>query len=562
MDTLKKIKAKETELKPLHDRMDEDKDIVYLESFSLTNFRGQVLSDVINVTLNYPTSYAQSIINDLLGAKYQIYVTGNIGERIIRKIERFIDDVDIQADEGLAKRGMPSLLEWLCNHVCIRGPVGVKSLSKVEKGLYKVYRLPVDMRYSCWQFGEDGLIWASSQYWRNAEIVNMEYPKANATGDKIGVIDYWDDKVNEVWVDSQKVLDQENPYGKVPFVMTFPAVGFMLRDKEYLEHDAESLFFMNRKLYDELNRAVSIEQTLGMDILIPPYEQETDDFGAEPDDVPKSGQTMKVKKGERHIPVPRGDIKQSTLAADQKISAAVQMGSINNNELGNVDLDRTAAWIGKQLDIREKIVKPRKNAILTCRNMLAKMSVAQYKTLSKSDIELKVGGTGRKNIYKASDFPDVEEFNVEFRAMMKSKTQEITNITLANAATGILPQKTILRDILLDEDPESTLRQIKIEESRAADPAIDLFDMALRCAEEAEELVKTDSDKADAKKIESMMLTERCVFLLKQRSTPQQPMPPSPPQKSMVREQTPNTGSRSMALLAMPGLQKNIPSGV
>ena len=89
-----------------------------------------------------------------------------------------------------------------------------------------------------------------------------------------------------------------------------------------------------------------------------------------------------------------------------------------------------------------------------------------------------------------------------------------------DSAYNKLPLKYNLEHILQVEDPDSVMRALELEEAKRADPAIGLFEMAVRSAEEAEDL--EDEQLKDIKKIESKMLTERGVAVIRERKAPQQ----------------------------------------
>ncbi|MBA7610203.1 hypothetical protein ES703_17409 [subsurface metagenome] len=106
--------------------------------------------------------------------------------------------------------------------------------------------------------------------------------------------------------------------------------------------------------------------------------------------------------------------------------------------------------------------------------------------------------------------------------MSQSKKQEIVNLAMFTAARGELPLEVRLKDILKADDPDGIMRKLDIEAAKRADPAIGLFEMAIRYAEEAEDL---EGDDAEAKKIQSMMLTERGCAIIRQRTQQPEPLP-------------------------------------
>ena len=526
MDTLDIIEKKVEELQPLYGRMDKTRDLAYLTPYQLKNFAGTPVEKVINVTTNWPAIFADAIIADLMGATWQTVIEseGKLSDKQKHTIENFIDDNLAQADEQLALKDFPELFAWLCNHVCIRGYIGVRWITQFVKDKYVIDCLPVDMRYTPFEYGNDGLNWVAHISTRSKARILSQYGIEIAEDD-IEVTDFWDSEKNEVWLgtDMAPKFPRPHRFGKPPFVIAKPPAGFFLRDKGYIEHEAEDLFYLNRGLYDERSRQMSIEQTLAMDVLFPPYEQETDEPGTPADKPPKTGETTKVKKGEKHVLLQRGDLTNAFRTGHADIQRDLQMGGVNDIDLGNVSQTVSGVWITEQSEIRNKLIKPRLKALVSMRQQLARMMIDQYiKVSEKGGGETLIGDTGRKRKYAASQLGDPDNYAISYELMSQSKKQEIVNLAMFEAARGELPLKVRLTDILKADDPDGIMRELGIEEARRADPAIGLFEMAIRYAEEAETLQGAD---ADAKKIQSMMLTERGCAIIKQRTQVQEPLP-------------------------------------
>ncbi len=337
LTTLEIVKNKVTELQPLYNRMDKTRKLVYLTDYKLTQFDGETpIEKVINVTTNWPAIFANAIISDLMGAVWQTVIEsdGKLSDKQKHQIETFIEDNLAQADEQLGRRGMADLFTWLCNHVCIRSLIGARWVSQFDEGEYKIDCLPVDMRWTPFEYGNDGLNWVAPTTFRSRALIKAQYGIDVGT-DETEVVDWWDCEKKELWIAEELVKTQKNPFGEPPFVIEIPSSGFMLRDKGYIEHEAEDLFFLNRGLYDERSRQMSIEQTLGMDVLFPPYEQEADEAG-KGDKPPKTGETLKVKTGERHQLLPRGDLTNAFRTGRADIQRDLQMGGVNDIDLGTV----------------------------------------------------------------------------------------------------------------------------------------------------------------------------------------------------------------------------------
>jgi hypothetical protein len=557
MDTNAIIESRKMELADLYARMDVTKTYLDDTKYILKNYNDKTVDNVISVTMNVPKVFANNIISDLQEATKQIVVNG-LSDKQNHIIEQFGDYAFAQADENLAHSTGEGggLWGWLCKHVCVRSLIGARWTTTFDQGKYNIKVLPVDMRWCPFVFGSDGLSWAANLTFRNASEIQAEYRDRpgvdngkleSLTGTNIEVRDYWDAQKNEIWVSGDMLLSQPNPYGSPPFVIILPSVGWGFRDQGYLKYEAEDIFYLIRDLIDELNRSVSIEQSLGMDILNPGMEQESSDGDLEADPTPKTGEILKVKKGERHTPVPRGDMNRASLTAREDIIKAIQQGSYNDIDLGNVNQTVSAVWITQQTSIRKKFENPRLQALAMFHQLSHRLIIHQAtRMIPSKTLKIAVGRTGNRQTFNIQGFGSSDNYSIEYLYMTSSKTQEIANLVMAESARGLLPLSVILRDILLAEDPDGILRELEIEQARQADPAIGLFEMALRYAEEA---INLEGDEADAKKIQSMMLTERGCCIIKQRMNPLEPPVPMQeivPQSAGNRALLPLIGGNNM----------------
>ncbi|GAH19145.1 unnamed protein product, partial [marine sediment metagenome] len=232
------------------------------------------------------------------------------------------------------------------------------------------------------------------------------------------------------------------------------------------------------------------------------------------------------KKGEKHILLERGDLNQAFRVARAEGNRDLQMGGVNDIDLGNVSQTVSAVWITEQSEIRNKLIMPRLKALSSFRQQLGRMMIKQYKIISekakKAPSEILIGVPGRKRKYTVQQLGDPDTYTIRNELMSQSKKQEIVNLAMFSASRGDLPLELRLKDILKADDPDGIMRQLDIEEAKRADPAIGLFEMAIRYAEEAEELEGAD---AEAKKIQSMMLTERGCAIIRQRTQVPEALP-------------------------------------
>lgn len=535
MDVLKKINSRVFQLSDLYTRMDVTRDQVYNKPYQLKGFDGLPMDNIVNITLPYPSIMANTIINDLMEARRQTVIEGDLSNRSKNRVEPFLDDVRAQADEGLRQRGLPKLFDWWCNHVCVRSFIGVRWISQIIDGVYTVDCLPVDMRWTPFQYGKNGLDWVCHITYRNKGDVESEYPdlKNPPKGElDIEVMDYWDKNDNIIFIDGVEAKKSHNPFGYPPFVISSPATGFMLRDQGYMAHESEDILYLLKDIFSELNRSMSIEQTLGMESIRPPYQKpiKPENWDAKPPPAPpKTGQAQKVKEGEEWKLVPRADLNQAFMTGRVDLLKIQQMGGVNDIDLGNVSQTVSAVWITAQTSIRRKFSNPRLACIAEAEAMLARMIIDQI-IQGGISVEALVGRIGRKRKYVVADLGNPDNYTITYSLMTHSRTEEISNLAQYEAAGG-LPTRWKLEHILKVENPEAIMREMAIEEARQADPAIGLFEIALQLADEANQLA--DSIEADSKKIQSKMLTEQCVAIIKQRQMPQ-PLPteqvaPAPP---------------------------------
>jgi len=552
--TLEIVEARATELKPLYDRMDITKNLVYHTPYVMKDFDGETpVDNVINVTTNWPGVYANAIISDLMDSIWQTVIesTGKLSDKQKHDIEAFIDDNLAQADEQLEGQGMPDLFTWLCNHVCIRSLIGARWLTKFEKdGTYKVEALPVDMRWVPFEFGKNGLNWVAPKSYRSAAKILNQYGFDPGKEDNL-VVDFWDGEKNEVWIEDKMApkWPKKHNFGEPPFVIVVPATGFMLRDQGWIEHEAEDLLFLSRHLYEARSQQVSIEQTLALECLRPGVEQEMGEGGTNKADKPAgTGEFGKVKKGELHKLVPRGDISNAFRAGRADVQNMIEMGGPLLPRA--YTQPPSAVEVQAEIELLKKWYYPRLKALSTFRKQLSRLMIDQYikvaEKVKKGSSEIEIGAAGRKRKYTPQQLGDPGSYSINNQLMSQSKKQEIVNLAMFTATEGQLPLIMRLKDILKAEDPDGIMRALEIQKGKDAEPALGLLEEAYRYAQEAEELEGIEADK---RKLESMMLTERCCVAIRQQQLAGQ----EPPQAEKGPEAKGGDLSKIMSLMGRGG---------
>ncbi len=541
LTSLEITKNRMTQLKPLHDRMDKTRDRVYNTPYEMPDLGDPTkpMGGVINVTMPFGAIIANTVINDLMTSFRQTIVEGSISAKTQKLIEGYIDDNREEADEDLVNSDWhASLFEIWCNHVCIRSYIGVRWVSQIVDGKYVIDAMPVDMRYCPWEYGNGVLNYAAPISFRTRAELEVKYAQIikdksiSLTGKStqlFEVRDYWDSEKKELWINDVLALKQKNPLGEVPFVISAPATGFMLRDKHYIEHDAEDILYLIRGVLDEMNRTASIEQTKGAETIRPPYV----DLREKPDggpakQPPKTGQTKQKKVGEPWELLKTPDINTAFLTGRADLAKVIQMGGVNDIDLGNVSQTVSAVWITAQAGIRKKFSGPRLKAITQGDQQLARMMIRQTQNaveLESGSPEILVGGAGRQRPYTADKLGDPKQYSIRIELRSQSKTEEIANLVQFESAPD-LPYEWRLEHILGANDPKGIIRMKANEDSLELDPAQKFADLGLKLAREAEE--SQDEQEKDVLNLRSMMNIERAVAILKQRLQPA-PLPEEEP---------------------------------
>ncbi|KKN76914.1 hypothetical protein LCGC14_0365650 [marine sediment metagenome] len=526
MDTMTLVDNRIKAMSDINDRMDETSKFLHWDDtpYKLVKPDGKtLLTDAISVTPNMPKVFVHSVVADLMSGKWQTVVEGSISGRQSHIIETFADDNLIQADEYMLKRyGIPSLFGWLCNHVCVRWAIGVRWISQVIDGEYKIDCLPVDMRWTPFERGEEGLWWVCPQIFMSGSAIKRKYPDVNISeGDdkKYEVRDFWDGEKNELWIEGKKVegRQEKNPFGHPPFVIVIPASGFMLRDEGYLKHEGEDILFLNAGLYTELARSLSLEQTSGYAGLYPAYEQERINFDGRPSEpVPELDESVAVREGERHLPVPRGDINKAGQTARVDLQTMIENGGPITPRQYNTP--PSAILLAGETEMISRLQNSRKQALGIFRSQLVDMMIAQFIKVGKG--EVLIGKQGKKTKYSPSKLGNPDEYTVNYQLTVKSRRQEIANLAEFTAAYGKLPLKWNLTNILMVDDPDGIIGELDIEKWKDADPSIGMFEGAMKYAGAAEDM--EDGAEKDFKNWESMMLVDEGVRIVKQRMQPQQ----------------------------------------
>jgi len=342
-DYKKLIEDKKTERSLLHARMDDDKALVELNKYVLEDVNGKAVPNSISVTLPDLAIFAANVESSLGGATEQVVVETNDKNLDTAYIEDFVKASFASANSRLVRSGRFLLNPFFDQQMCRRGGGLDRVLFRFEEKSGKLITdiVPWDRRFAFYKMGQDGFDWAAYETTRRLDAVKALYPKAEVVGEddkEATVWDIYDKDHNEIWFDEQLVFEQKHPYGYVPVVVQLVPMGSMMADKDSVANQGESIFFLIRDLVPELNRLISIIQSLNMkaldNALLWKSEAGTEATPPKHSKLTKPGSVTSADIGGGAEPVNYGELKRSAYLLHSMIETRIQRGGVSNLDLG------------------------------------------------------------------------------------------------------------------------------------------------------------------------------------------------------------------------------------
>lgn len=542
LNTLDMIKNREKELKPLYDRMDEDERRILSDDnpyrMTYLNDPTKVVDGVVNVTMNYASTTIDDLATLILNATMQTVIEGFKNKRELnakekKVVESYLDLNYEIADDFLTRRGEQKLMSWVARHICERGWIVSRYKAFIDTdGTYIPDLENWDARYAAHEYGGRDLSWASYRSWRSGLDIRKDYPEAPVSEDakNIEVVTFFDDTVQEVWIDGIEIdpqtrqmtgkkaypEDRKHNFGYVPVVIQACPTGPMYRGRDYIKHEGESAIWLDRMLFEELNRVVSIEQTMGMLAIKAGYtiEKQLGDPKIEYPNIP--GQVQPIPVGRKLELVEQPDFNVGARQGRADILDALKQGG-RNIDVGNITQSFSAVAIAAIEELRRKALIPRLDGVSMYKQQLSAKMIKQHLfLLGKKKFNGELSLPGKSRTFSKEDLNG--DYSIRYKMMSKSKEVEIANLAIANAAVSIgIPKKVWVRDILMAQNPEEILAQMDNEKAEAADPVIAMIRMAHSMIDEAVEL---SEETKEAKLIEAYMLGKQAVMILTQRQNP------------------------------------------
>lgn len=463
------VKEKEGELSDLYKRMDNDKDLLHLKRYVMTDAKGRSIPDIVSITLNRPAVFAANVISALASTSEQRTVETEDKNLDVDYIEDFQKAAMRSANDRLQMQGRLHLNPFFDEQACIRGRGCARVLFRIgEEGLLIPDITPWDTRYVTYDMGEGGLKWAAYKTKRTKDMIEMEYDIV-ILEKAADVIDVWDEEHNEVWIAGKLEFQQPHTFGFTPVVYQIVPLGSMLADEDSLAHQGESIFFLIRHVIPELNRLASIMQTLNLKSVKPPMKVKVKGGKKveDPDALTAMASATSIEPEEDIAPIDFGDAQRSAQLAYGMLDKAMQEGSLSSFDLGTFTQPMSAIALIEIGEGRDQIFLPRLKTKAWLNEALTEMFTQQVIMLGGT---IELGTRGQKRQFQVSKLD--AEYETTYQYFVKSPKIDAGRYSLAAAAGNLISEKTKRETILQLEDPEGEERQLKYEEAELLSPAI------------------------------------------------------------------------------------------
>lgn len=457
------VQEKEKDLSRLYARMDADRSMVYLDPYIMKDKTGREVTGIIKVTLNKPAVFAANVIAALTAAVEQIEVQSESRSFDTVTVEEFQRAVWKQANGLLMVKDMPDLDSFAVSQLCLRGRVAALCACHYgegeESGIFKPDIVPWDTRHVAFDWGGKGLEWASYRMLKGKRLIEREYNKV-IKDRSASVLDVWFEDHNEVWLDKEKIFEQEHPYGEVPVVVSVVPLGYgnSLMDENRVAFEGESIFFMIRSIVPELNRLASIMQTINMHAVKTSYTylNEGGKVGTPPnyEEMAAPGAITPIGLNERLDPLVVQDIQRSALQLYGMLEKAEEQGSLSAIDLGTLQFELSAIALIQLGEGRDQVFQPRLSAKAMFKDRLARMFTRQIIALGGS---VDVGMEGHKRSFATEKLKG--EYTTTYKYYPKSPKIDMARMSLAQIAREFYDEDTIRADVLQVEDPKKIRAQ-------------------------------------------------------------------------------------------------------
>ena len=406
-----------------------------------------------------------------------------------------------------------------------RGGGGAKCIVQEEDGELKIEITPWDRLEVAYAMGSDGFDFAGLESLRHkndimaeswAKALKAEKPDWEAPEKESKVLDLWTPEVNYIYVADEKVFEQENPFGYVPVCFQLVPMGSMITGENSAKFEGESIFFLIRDLIPELNRLVSIIQSLNQkeldNVLQVPKKPGTQEDIPGYEDLDTPATTVEVEQPVKRVEL--GKLREQAWLLNQMIETRLQRGSLSNFDYGTFTQPMSAVALIQVGEGRDQVFLPRLGSRGLLKQQLGYMLIDQIIKSGMTSVE--IGTKGHKRTFQVSKLEG--EYDIQYKYFVKSPTIDIARVETAAAAikTRLSSVRNARRNIAQQEDPEEEERWIAWEDLARMVPAVALR----RAIEQTYELAEAGVEGAD---LDAEIAEEALINMLGQATPEQEP---------------------------------------
>jgi hypothetical protein len=487
-DILTKINRKKSEFADLWTRMDADKSLLILDDFVMKDKDARDEPDVDNITMNDPLVFANKVHNTLIKADFLPEVGGNnLSDDDAAIVEDFIQSINLEADEKIVFRDIPSYKEWEIMQACDRGHIARRVTLRVEDGtLTPDSFLPIDSRYLIYDYGVNGLLWAATETLRSRDDIEAEYGIDIKHSDSI-VTDYWDSTIERVFIGKSPQEDRPNEYGEPPFIIQVIPSGIFTFDADRILTSGESILSINRDLYDAKNTFATILNSGVVKSFFNGLQLEVEDIQlAKKPQIPPYRKKIvaPISKGTKgYFAMPINDLTNNARMFYSILDSAIQDGSFPKISYGTLQFPVSGAGMASLKEAEDPVYFPRIQGLTQFYQRLYRMIIKQY---IKMKLNIEVGEQGYKKTYKYKDLD--KSYAIKFKVFISSPKMDMANISTAAAVGDLVSEDTKMRDYLHIENPTDETRKKLVERANKMSPAVAKYDIIMALIEEGQEV--------------------------------------------------------------------------
>ena len=469
-DNRKIAKETETSWQPLFTRLKSDDELINLAKYTLRDSDLKEIPHSLSLTLNDIGVFVSKVETVLDDSEEKPVVETEDKNLDTSKVEGVLKAIFKEADRLLANQQESPFNMAIDQQDCRRGGSAAKVIFNVDEKTGELTPTIRSLDRLGLTFASDqkGLIWTSYKTKRPIHRILSDYPelegKLKDKTEDIEVQDIWTRDHNEVWVEENQVIDEKNPFknfrtgeGYVPIVIRIVPMGSIYGGIQFW---GESLLFLIREIIPELNRLLSIAQSLNQKELDHALQQKVlpENIGGEPPDhaaVTKPGAVTQLE-GEFNS-MPLGQLREQAWRFLQVFETRMQRGGANAFDLGTFGQTMSGIALMEVAEGREQIYLPRLKTRGLLKDGISVMAIDQIKTSGLS--EVKLGG----QTYKVSDLEG--EYDITHQYTNKSPIKDAARWQMYAAIGDGLSKRSKLTNVVEVEDVDGEIRQQKIEES-------------------------------------------------------------------------------------------------